>query len=193
MTDTLTVIRDKIAKAEAKVERAEKSLETARSDLSDLQTALRVLEDIAGVQKPESGAPSQSEAMANRQMVILSLLREGSREGQAPADLYPNFKAICGGDISIETFRTSIWRMKDKVFGEQGRSVWVRGDNGVYWKEPGVDLHSTPNIDDLIGGKDTPKEKEPISEDAVGSHAGWGDGATSANPWKQPSDHTADW
>ena len=132
MTDHLSILRDRIEKADSKVQRYKKSLETAESELSDLITALRVLEGITnGGDSNGSGTP----ATMGRQLEILRMLSVGRDEAQSPADLYKTYSDVGSEDIAIDTFRTTIWRMKDKTFEADG-SVWgVHGDSGNYWKE----------------------------------------------------------
>ena len=132
MTDHLSILRDRIEKAESKVQRYKKSLKTAESELSDLITALRVLEGITnGSDSNGSGTPTTM----GRQLEILRMLTVGRDEAQSPADLYKTYSAEGSEDIAIDTFRTTIWRMKDKTFEADG-SVWgVHGDSGNYWKE----------------------------------------------------------
>lgn len=131
MQEAVTLLRDKAAKAELKVQRAEKALESARTELSDLQTALRVLETLSG----ESGGPSPSSGpsapVAERQSEILKLLGVGQKQGHSPAELFTSYESVAKEGITIETFRTTVWRMKDREFGD----FVVRGDDGVYWKE----------------------------------------------------------
>lgn len=131
MQEAVSLLRDKAAKAELKVQRAEKALETARTELSDLQTALRVMESLTGEGSGGSSATGPSAAVAERQAEIIKLLGVGSKQGHSPADLFSSYEAVSKERITIETFRTTVWRMKDKEFGD-----WVvRGDDGAYWKE----------------------------------------------------------
>jgi hypothetical protein len=135
--DALNLIRDKLAKAEVKASRAEKAWESARNEVADLQTALRVMSELTG----ESLAPTTATASANvaeRQLLIVRLLRAGEANAAAPAEVFDMYKLIAGEDISIDTFRTTIWRMKDIAFND-GPDLWlIKGDNGRYWKEPGT-------------------------------------------------------
>ena len=132
MEDAVALLRDKLAKAEAKVQRHEKSLESARTELSDLQIALRVFENLTG--ESSSGTqPGPSAAVAERQAEILRLLSVGRKQAHAPAELFASYELVGKESITIDTFRTTIWRMKDREFGD-----WlVRSDDGLYWKESG--------------------------------------------------------
>ena len=70
-----------------------------------------------------------------RQLDIVQLLGVGREKGKPPADLYASYNLVGAEDITIDTFRTTIWRMKDKVFETAGAVYVVHGDGGVYWKE----------------------------------------------------------
>ena len=163
MENPIEILRQRVAKAEAKEARAEKALAAAQAERCDLQTALRVMESIAGEATGE-GAPA-TDSVGNRQAQILKLLREGADSGRAPADLFAPYKAATQDEINIETFRTSIWRMKDKQFRDGGQTVWVRGNNGIYWKEADV----PDDIKELMGA--TSPAKEIKASDAATSEA----------------------
>lgn len=141
MNDAVALLREKMIKAEAKLARAEKSLESARTELSDLQTALRVMEGLLG----ESGAPaSMLTGVPVRQTHILTLLGVGLENAKPPAELFEDYNLIAHEEISLETFRTTIWRMADKTFDvPSGKLVVRRNDNG-YWKEA-VRVGNVPN------------------------------------------------
>lgn len=141
MTDHLTILKGKIEKAEAKVIRYRKSLESAGSELSDLVTTLRVLEGIAN--DSESNGAGTSTTMG-RQLDIVRLLGVGRNNGQQPADLYASYCRLGSEDIKIDTFRTTIWRMKEQEFDLEGASYVVQGDNGSYWKELVEDIKIPP-------------------------------------------------
>lgn len=148
MTDHLSILRDRIEKAESKVRRYQKSLETAESELSDLETALRVFEGIAnGGDSNGAGTPSTM----GRQLEILRLLTVGREKSQAPAELYKTYTYVGSEDITIDTFRTTIWRMKDKVFDADGSEWVVHGDSGNYWKEPLEEPERDPPDPELEG------------------------------------------
>ena len=133
MTDHMAILKERIERAETKVQRLQKSLEASESELSDLMTALRVIEGINSA--PDANASATTSTMA-RQLEIVKLLGVGRERGSAPADLYAAFIRAGTEDITIDTFRTTIWRMKDKSFDlEDGAVVAVHGDAGVYWKE----------------------------------------------------------
>lgn len=131
MEEAVSLLRDRAAKAAIKVQRAEKALDSARTELSDLQTALRVLENLTGGSGNVGPHVGPSAAVAERQTEILRLLGVGSKQATAPADLFASYDAVTSEKITIDTFRTTVWRMKDKEFDE-----WVvRSDSGLYWKE----------------------------------------------------------
>jgi len=133
MTDTVAILRDRLAKGEVKVARLRKQLESAQNEVSDIQTALRVLDQLLNQSAGESGNSDGSTTLA-RQNDIASFLPEGREKATTPADLYDTFKLLSFEQINIDTFRTTIWRMKGKVYTLQGRKWAVEGDNGYYWK-----------------------------------------------------------
>lgn len=182
MTDHIAILKERIEKAKAKVQRYQKSLESAETELSDLETTLRVLDGIAN--EGDSSETGSSPTL-DRQKWIAELLGVGVDNAQQPADLYVSYSAICSEDITIETFRTTIWRMKGKRFRLERGEFDVQGENGSYWKEP-VISHQNVAAPKLIANN----EKEPTSENAVGSDAGQGGAPTPSYPWKQPSDQT---
>jgi hypothetical protein len=134
MEDTLAALKERIGKAETRVQRYEKSLETARSELADLHTAFRVISDIAGIAEANP-APSPAANISNRQSIIVGLLKDGRARAAAPVDLYNGYSQFSDENISIDTFRTTIWRMKDKNFKVDGITYVVRSEDGAYWRE----------------------------------------------------------
>lgn len=59
---------------------------------------------------------------------------EGRVNAKSPADLYSTFVFFEHEDIAIDTFRTTLWRMKGRTF-KVGEVVYeVEGDDGTYWK-----------------------------------------------------------
>lgn len=133
MTDTIHLLKERLKKAEAKVLRYEKTLESAKNELSDIITTLRVLGDIEGSPDSESAVPKPS-AVGERQKNIMNLIAEGREQARAPADIFETYKVIYGDDVSIDTFRTTIWRMKDRIVAMQDGEWRVYSDNGQYWK-----------------------------------------------------------
>lgn len=154
MSDAISMLRERVAKAEAKVQRSQKALESARSELADLHTTLRVMADITG----ESVLQSASGAIAagSRQFHILQLLGTGIGRSKAPAEIFEAYNLIGDEDINADTFRTTIWRMKGKRFKVDAETFTVRSDGGHYWKDlvpdhetaPGAE---TPEADDFTG------------------------------------------
>lgn len=131
MESAVTLIRERLAKAEIKAARAEKAWETAKNEVSDLQTALRVMSELTG-----ESAPTSTANVAQRQLIITRLLRVGEANAVSPSDLYEQYQAASGEDLNLDTFRTTIWRMKGGGF-QDGPDLWlVTGDSGKYWKEP---------------------------------------------------------
>lgn len=133
MTDTIDLLKERQKKAEAKVLRYEKTLETAKNELSDIITTLRVLGDIGESAEPESMAPKPS-VVGERQKNIMHLISESQENARAPADIFESYKVFFGDDVSIDTFRTTIWRMKDRVVAMEDGEWCVYSDNGQYWK-----------------------------------------------------------
>ncbi len=137
MEDAIALIRDRLVRAEVKAARAEKAWETAKNEVADLQTALRVMTELSG-ESPSSASAASSANVAERQLLIVRILRVGEGNATSPADIFDTYKFIATEEISIDTFRTTIWRMKDNSFSD-GLDLWlVKGDNGRYWKEPGT-------------------------------------------------------
>ena len=132
MSDPLDLLRDRIAKAEAKLQRHEKAVESTRSEVADLHTTLRVM---CSLTEGESTAPLAPQAsLSARHSLILGLLREGQEGALPPVTIFELYKAIAD-DINPDTFRTTIWRMKDKFFTTDGWLVEVKSEDGKYWKE----------------------------------------------------------
>lgn len=137
MEAALNLIRDKLAKAEAKAVRAEKAWELAKNEASDLHTALRVMSELTG-ESVGAAPPTSSAAMVARQQLIVQLLPVGEAKAVPPAELYNTYNLLGDEQIGIDTFRTTVWRMRDSDFAH-GPDRWlVKGDNGRYWKEPGT-------------------------------------------------------
>lgn len=189
MKEAIQALRERIEKAEAKAARAEKALESARVELGDLQTALRVLEDISGVSSSASTAASQNDTVSKRQAAILLVMGFGPKEGRSPAELHSAYTAASQDDISMDTFRTTVWRMKDKLFEANGENVTVRGESGSYWKERAV--LALDDFDQMFADDERHKENEPRSELAGGSDAGAEGGPTPSphrtNPFAIPA------
>jgi len=146
MNDPVALLRERVAKAEAKLARAEKSVESARTELTEYQTALRVMEGLMG-ESTSSVAPAAS-STALRQSHILGLLSERPTGAKSPADLFSEYELVGSETISLDTFRTTIWRMADNATPldtQDGKYVVKRGGNG-YWKEK-VRVIDVPNPD----------------------------------------------
>jgi hypothetical protein len=179
MTDPLALIRDRLAKTEARIVRHERALESAKSAASDLRTALRVMEDITGESSPSGDAGSP--VVGTRQHEILGYLQEGEAAALAPATLFESYKLMASEDITLDTFRTTIWRMKDKQFFADGFGWTVRGHEGRYWKE------KTSRV--LVDAKPLNENEAPTGNATGASEArGWGAPPPSPpvnnpNPW----------
>lgn len=177
MVDPLKVIEERIQRLRAKVEKHEKALESARCELSDMETALRVLSGVMGESTPNTGMATYA-SVANRQRDILAFLSEGAENSQAPVGIFNAYKVSAVGDINIDTFRTTIWRMRDKWFDLGGVQWCVRSANGAYWKEknnetPGA---ATPGVSKEFG-------REAESEDSsVAQHRAANPESVGSNP-----------
>jgi len=131
MTDALDTIRDRLAKAQAKASRAQKTLEAAKAEVHDLQTALRVMTDILG-----EGAAASAPNPVNRQVLIARLLPTGEAGAKSPADVFEEYRKVSDEEIASDTFRTTLWRLKDLPVTD-GADIWViKGEHGRYWKLP---------------------------------------------------------
>jgi hypothetical protein len=187
MNEAVALLRDKLAKADSKVSRAEKALEAARTERDDLQTALRVMESLTGA---TSAATVATASTADRQQAIAELLGVGRERAKAPADMYPAYKELSGEHLSIDTFRTTIWRMKGKSYPIGDETYFVIGEEGAYWREREPVL--SDRFDELLGG-DAQKENEPLSEDADGSDAAdWG-APTPSSAWSNTQTTDIEW
>ncbi len=168
MTNHLTILRDRVERARTKVQRLEKSLESAGLELSDLMTALRVIE---GIELDGDSNAAGTHSTSDRQNSIVRLLGVGLKNARAPADLYAAYCQSGGEDITIDTFRTTIWRMKGKAFLLDDTLWEVSAGNGMYWKSdesrlPEQDL----SIDEMLGDQPR-KENEPRSVSTSGPDA----------------------
>jgi hypothetical protein len=133
MKEALSLIQERLAKAEARASRAEKAWESAKAEVTDLRTALRVMSELSG---DSPAASSGTVSTWDRQQAIVALLAPGQEHGKSPADLFEKYKAQSDEDINIDTFRTTIWRMKDHTYTDMFGMWTVKGDSGSYWKVP---------------------------------------------------------
>ena len=129
--DTVSLLRERLAKAEAKVTRAERSLEAARNEVGDIQTTLRVLDELAGETKRSEGGSDQS----NRLTSLLLAIPDSEFASASPAEMWEGFKLVYTDPANLEAFRTAVWRMKDKSYTWKGESWIVRAADGRYWRE----------------------------------------------------------
>lgn len=135
MDDIVSQIQERYAKAVAKVDKAEKALESARSEVTDLQAAIRVIESLSP--SLSSGPRSNvSDSMVERQQNIVSILGVGPDKGLEPKELHAEYAVVFDGNLTLDTFRTTIWRMKDKAYDSGGSRWTVQNENGRYWKRP---------------------------------------------------------
>jgi hypothetical protein len=80
----------------------------------------------------------------------------GSENRKSPLELFDAYKSVGSDDINIDTFRTTIWRMKGKVYRLEDVEWRVEGDEGHYWRQF-VNLHAqfaTPSgiVENAAGG-----------------------------------------
>ena len=137
MVEPLDVVKDRLARAQARVGRAQKALESAKTEQAELEITLRIMSEISGESVGLSG-PQSSISVTRRQGEIVDILKAGRENALAPAELYDRYNLMATENISIDTFRTTIWRMKDTSF-VRGDDLWlVKGDGGRYWKEAGT-------------------------------------------------------
>jgi hypothetical protein len=133
MLDHIAILKERLAKAESKELRAAKALESAKNEASDIRTALRVLGDISGESVDVPRLPSAANT-GNRQIEIVNILGVGPENGRSPVDLFATYELIGSDDINIDTFRTTIWRMRDKSYVCNNVMFVVQSDGGRYWK-----------------------------------------------------------
>lgn len=132
--------------------------------------------------------PITSYQADTRTSVALALMIMATSPGlMKTADLVRGIEAMghkIGGANQVNALGALLARSED-VEGH-GKSGWT-----VYDRDHALAL-AREHASQYLGG-DTPKEKEPTSDNAVGSDAGKESDATPTNPWKQPSDQTASW
>jgi hypothetical protein len=133
MIDHIAILKERLAKAESKEIRAAKALESAKNEASDIRTALRVLGEISG-ESTEPSRPSGVTSTGHRQQEIANILGVGPVNGRSPMDLFGAYELMGSDDINLDTFRTTIWRMRDKSYVCDGSEYVVQSDDGRYWK-----------------------------------------------------------
>lgn len=132
MTDPVNIAKERLAKAEARLLRLEKQVETARSDVADLRTTVRVMAEITGETLTDS-TPVEAQG---RPRHIVMLLPEGEENGAGPSEIFENYRRLGADDVSPDTFRATLWRMKNGIYFMRDRGSWViRSSDGRYWKE----------------------------------------------------------
>lgn len=152
MTDPITLLKVRAEKAEAKVARYSKSLESAKKELADVQTAMRVMAEITGDSAGDSGAGEHTPvtSTSNRQQEIAELLGVGRSNGKSPIDLFERYTAEGSDDINVDTFRTTIWRMKNKTYNCDGQQFIIRSGDGEYWRQSTAEAFDE-EVNDLLG------------------------------------------
>jgi hypothetical protein len=159
MIDHITLLKERLLKAENKELRAAKSLESAKNEASDIRTALRVLGEISG-ESVELSRPSGVTSTGNRQQEIANLLGVGTENSRFPMDLFAAYELIGSDEINLDTFRTTIWRMRGKLYVCDNTEYVVQSAEGRYWKVARNSQHnsvgsSVPNrLIDLVDGTD---------------------------------------
>ena len=159
MEDAISALQDRLAKAQARLVRAQKALDSSLSEVTDLETAIRVLASING----ESPNATTSSAVTNRQVVIIGLLGVGRNKASPPAELFEQYRSQTGEDITIDTFRTTIWRMKDRTHTDQNGNWAVNAVDGAYWKTPVIDPKTLHQIksDVVVKSRDIGEPDHP--------------------------------
>ena len=142
MSDVMSLLKDRRAKAEGKVSRAIKALELARKELADLQAAERVMAEITGESPDTKGATN---SISDRDKEIAKLLEVGADAAISPVDLYPRYLETTGDTINLDAFRTALWRLQKKSIQGEERLWIVRSDSGKYWREAASD-----NFDEFL-------------------------------------------
>ena len=140
MIDAISILQAQRSKTVARVARLEKSLETERLSLSDIDTTLRVLGALSDESLPRTRS-GLSTSVAERQEAILSLVPVGIENGASPSDLYAAYDLI-HEKISIDVFRTTLWRM--------GKEGIVHSGGGRYWR---IETHSSDITEDDFEGE----------------------------------------
>lgn len=142
--EMLSSISEKILAAEAAVTRKEARLAQAMAVLDDLRVAQRVCCEIFGLAAPTTEVREPS-AVSIRQKAILELLGIGPGEAKTPAMLFDAYWDLRLEQTTIETFRTTIWRMKQRRrFGD-----WIiHSADGSYWKSVAVATPCAPTSSD---------------------------------------------
>ena len=131
MDETISLLRDRLARSRVKVEKLEKALELAKTEIADTETTIRVLGGIASEPTGSSSATTHSSVSA-RQREILSILPTSADSALSPMVLFESFGGKTGG-INVDTFRTTLWRMKDTEFRHGDAAGTVRATEGRYW------------------------------------------------------------
>lgn len=148
MVDVMAAIRERKEKALSKLARARKSLSSAEKELDDVLAAERVMAEITG----ESPAAKPAEGgVSERDIAIAKLLPTDKDLSKSPAELHPIYVKESGDPISLETFRTAIWRLLKKVIAGTEKSWIVRSEGGKYWREA---IGGLPEEFDDIDGDD---------------------------------------
>lgn len=142
----------RIKDGELAVAKCQLALEREESILADLHIAFRV---IFGASPERRVRPS-----GNRQLAIISLLKEGRQHAQTPAMLFRSYWELGLEQITIETFRTTLWRMAQMYRFPD----WiVRSDERGYWKVPAQGIAAGT---DETASQAQPEGQEPGPKDA---------------------------
>lgn len=167
MDNIIEQLRDRAARVAAKVEKAKKALEAAVSELADVEAAIRVIEDMQG----GGGRVGVSDVVAERQANILKIMDSVRASASEPKELFSRYVTQFGDDITLDTFRTTLWRMKGKGPFHEGGEQWsVENQAGRYWKEKAILALS--DFDEMFDEEARHKENEAASENAAAPDAG---------------------
>jgi hypothetical protein len=144
MSETISLLKEKLERANAKISRYERSLKAAEIERSDIETTLRVLGELSGESDDKASAESGA-VVSQRQHNILRIMPVGKENGQSPLDLHMMYTAIFG-EISIDVFRTTIWRM--------AKSSQLCSEHGKYWKAEQLSKENEPPMATPLSGSD---------------------------------------
>jgi hypothetical protein len=139
--DHILILKERRMKAEARAIRHKKALEVAETEIDEIGIALRLLGEIEN-QSTTIAKADGTATTAGRQLSIVELLGNGPENRQSPIDLFEAYKKAGLDSINIDTFRTTIWRMKGKAYRLADVEWRIEGSDGHYWKKF-ENLHAT--------------------------------------------------
>lgn len=146
--DVMAALKERKEKALSKVSRAEKALDSAQKELADVLAAERIMSELTG----ESPEPKSSDSAASeRDRQITKLLPTSEADSISPANLHSIYTTTYADPISLEAFRTAVWRLLKKTINGEEKVWTVHSNNGRYWREAvpdGPDDFDLPNDED---------------------------------------------